>query len=79
MTDLNFKDNNLQITKENWDELKKDKNSIAFNGVLAAAKETISRHGAFIIYSEATSEIQRRCDRMSELDEETNAPSGESA
>ena len=79
MTDLNFKDNNLQITKENWDELKKDKNSIAFNGVLAAAKETISRHGAFIIYSEAISEIQRRCDRMSELDDETNAPSGESA
>lgn len=79
MTDLNFKDNNLQITKENWDELKKDKTSIAFHGVLAAAKETISRHGAFIIYSEATSEIQRRCDRMSELDDETNAPTGKSA
>lgn len=74
MTDLNFQDNNLHITKENWDELKQNKNSIAFNGVLAAAKETISRHGAFIIYSEATTEIQRRCDRMSELEDEANLP-----
>lgn len=79
MTNLYYQDNNLHITKENWDELKKDKASIAFNGVLAAAKETITRGGAFSIYCKATSEIQRRCDRMSELNEETDGQSGENA
>lgn len=75
MTNFYYQDNNLHITKENWDELKKDKGSIAFNGVLAAAKDTITRGGAFSIYCKATSEIQRRCDRMSELNDEAGGPS----
>ena len=75
MTDLYYQDNNLHITKENWDDLKQNKTSIAFNGVLAAAKDTITRGGAFSIYCKATSEIQRRCDRMSELEDEADLPS----
>lgn len=79
MSNFYYQDNNLHITKENWDELKKDKGSIAFNGVLAAAKDTINRGGAFSIYCQATSEIQRRCDRMSELNEETGEQSSKNA
>jgi hypothetical protein len=75
MTDLYYKDSNLHITKENWDELKKNKTSIAFNGVVAAAKETISQRGAFIIYCKDTTEIQCRCDRLSDLEDEINTPS----
>lgn len=79
MTNFYYQDSNLHIAKENWDELVKDKSSIAFNGVFAAAKETISRDGAFIIYCNATSDVLRRCDRMSELNDEAGVPFGESA
>lgn len=72
MTQLYYQDNNLHISQENWDDLKKDKNSIAFHGVLAAARATITQNGAFIIYCKATSDVQRRCDRMLELEDEAN-------
>jgi hypothetical protein len=68
-----YEDNKLHISQTNWDELKKDKSSIPFCGVLAAAKETISQGGAFIIYCEVTSDVMRSCDRMSELNEEVGS------
>ncbi|MFK3799399.1 hypothetical protein [Pseudomonas sp. NPDC088444] len=69
-TDFRYLDTNLQITQTAWDDLKSDKNTFAFHGVIAAAKDTISRGGAFIIYCESTSDIQRRYDRLSELEDE---------
>jgi hypothetical protein len=68
-----YEDNKLHISKTNWDELKKDKSSIPFCGVLAAARETINKDGAFIIYCDATSDVLVSCDRMSELDEEVGS------
>jgi len=79
MTNFYYQDNNLHITKDNWDELMKDKNGIAFNGVFAAAKDTINRDGAFIIYCNVSLDVLRRCDRMSELNDEAGVSSGESA
>ena len=63
----------LMITKGTWDEMKKDKSSVAFTSLEAAARETIRRDGAFIVYREEDTAIMRRCDRMSELDDEIAA------
>lgn len=65
-----YEGNNLFITKATWDQLLQSKESVAFHGVVIAAKETIQRDGAFIIYCDVTTDIQRRCDRMSDLNEE---------
>lgn len=67
---FHYVDDNLNIAQTVWDELKMNKNSIPFNGIVAAAKDAINRGGAFIVYSQLTSEIQLRCDRMTELDDE---------
>ncbi|WP_426178742.1 hypothetical protein [Pseudomonas sp. TWRC1-2] len=65
-----YEDNNLFITKTSWDQLLQDRDSVAFHGVVTAARETINRDGAFIIYSDITSDVERKCDRLSELDDE---------
>lgn len=65
-----YEDNHLFIAEMTWTELKKDKSSVAFHGVVAAAKETINRNGAFIVYRESDSAIMRKCDRRSELENE---------
>ncbi|WP_345881984.1 hypothetical protein [Shewanella algae] len=65
-----YKDNDLYITKKSFDKLKSDNNPVAFKGIIAAAKETISRDHAFIVYEENDSSIIRKCDRMSELEDE---------
>lgn len=71
--DLYYLDNHLNITQANWDQLKKDGRSAAFLGVVAAAKVTVEQGGAFIVYCEVTGEVQRRCDRQTELDDEISA------
>ncbi|MDD2742228.1 MAG: hypothetical protein PHV02_08135 [Rhodocyclaceae bacterium] len=67
---LEYEDNKLFISKTKWDELKKNKPPVAFASVVAAAKEIISRGGAFVVYCDSDTAIMRRCDRMSELDNE---------
>ncbi len=67
--DIYYDDYNLHITQSNWDALKKNKGGVAFAGVVAAAKETIQSGGAFMVYCETTGDIQRKCDRLSELED----------
>lgn len=67
-TDTYYENNDLHITQSNWDALKKNKGGVAFSGVVAAAKETIQKGGAFIVYCDITDDIQHKCDRPSELD-----------
>ncbi len=66
---FHYVDCNLNVAQTVWDELKMNKHSIPFNGVVAAARDAISRGGAFIVYSDTTSDILRRCDRPAELEE----------
>lgn len=68
--EFHYVDNHLHIAQTVWEELKKNKNSIPFNGIVTADKDAINRGGAFIVYSDINSDILRRCDRMTELDDE---------
>ena len=70
-TNCYFDGSHLCVTKEAWDELKKDQSGLDFRTMADAARDLIKRHGAFIVYSDKG--VMCRCDRLSDLEKEINA------
>lgn len=64
---IEFDDKNLFIAEEVWNDLRKEKGSVAFSSVRSTVTETLKRNGAFMIYDHNTS-IKRRFDRLSEFE-----------
>lgn len=64
---IEFDDKNLLIVEEVWNDLKKEKGTVAFSSVISTVTETLKRDGAFMIYDDNNG-IKRRFDRLSEFE-----------
>lgn len=65
---VEFKENQLWIDEDVWNDLRGGTETAVFSNVVAAVGQTMKRGGAFIIHREDTG-VMRRFDRISEFEE----------